>query len=763
MRMCNLRRLKNLIQSTGRMAAIPAVCAIMTSLAWGGPAFVEPDEAARDNGSVKISSGWTTRYTPRTSTGDQEYDAKNCNMTPPNYHARPDIYYQNDYSSSGMGYGVDGGDTGAEEWLEFTTSADTRSVSALFLNHTDGQIVDVLIDGTKVRSIDTFATGGKPSYSARGVIGQILEEVIATDLSPEPHTIRLVNTGKVSNTGAYEGRMDRGMGRQVILDCFRTGTFEFGTIEGVVTDSAGKPIPHMRMTVGTEIGPIVEGGKTIIYTNGDGKYRLSGLTRGQAYSLASDDRRANFAETVTVPSANGGLLVKNFAVTNVVNITRPRMMAPAIVARGAQMQIEVDAPASATSWSAKVMNDDIAVELPIVSSTYTTKGILNGASDGWVITTRIPDAGITMEGKGAPCELLYDLELTSSIGSRIEEHSVSVIEDYNKSFYFAQITDAHITGGTVNLQKNLKALAILSPRFIAMTGDLVNLNGQPQLYNEFLEIVKSEAAVPAIATNGNHDVNLTSVPYRHLNWNNLFAQSQFAFSMGPVYVMTHSLDSPAAEWSAPEWNRAYSDPNHKAFLLFQHTINKFEPFVPPAGKPATIAMGGHNHNDTCKMMNGTPVVTTRASTAGNLARIVRLNMSESGDWSLKSFAYPNKTVTEGAAADEYPSFPLYEAATGQPTVSRTYGKANDGKASENSVTFTNKSLEAFETCRARFHMAKGAYQIKSGNGRIIDSYKAKDGTTIVLAEIPVPAKGSATLAIHPKNQTQASRAWVAQD
>jgi len=724
------------------------------------PVLVEPDEAAKNNSGVQISAGWTTRYTPRPPSGSNDYTEADCNVAAPAFQARPNLYNGNDFTTSGFGYGADGGDQGASEYLEFTTAANVQSVSAFFLNYRDGQIADIYVDGSKVRSVNTFSTGGTPSGATEGVCGQLMEEVLTTGLSAGAHTIRIVNTGTVNGPIAYSGRTDRGLGRQVILDCFRTGDFDFGTVEGVVRDRAGNPIPMLRMLIDTSIGPILSNGKTVFYSNGDGKFRISGLARGSQYTIAADDRRANFSETVAIPTDNDGVLVKNFTAAGNIDILRPRVGLPAIVERGGTFTLEVDADAASTNWTAKLKHPDITVDLPIVSAAYTTKGIYNKTRDGWVITCSIPGSGITLENTGAPCEL-FDLELACNTGTRLEPHAVSVIEDAATSFYTAQFTDVHVAGGAANLQKGLAVLDIIAPRFIAVTGDTVQLPGQPQVFEEFHRIMRSEAKAPSVITTGNHDVTTNYDAFQQNTWDNLFAQSEFSFRSGPVYVMVHNVTTLTSKWADAEWSSAYANPNDKVRIVLEHTPNSFQQFVPPAGKPATILLAGHNHADTANLINGTIAVTTKATIGSRLCRIARFDCNDSGQWSLRGFAYPNRTFVPGAGENTYPSFPLYISDTSNvANVTRTFSSPNNGTATSNQATIQNNSLEPLEYCRARFVMAPGEYRVAGGFGRIIDSYNSLNGTTIVQAEIPVAAQSSATLTIGKKVLNTAVKRWT---
>lgn len=739
------------------------------------PVLVDADEAARDGKAVAFSPGWTSRYTKRQleekkkvalngltgaekqaakddKRAQQEYSETNCVVAVPSFQARPNLYFENDFTTSGMGYGADGGDEGAGEFIEFTTTDGIRSVSALFLNHMDGQVAELYVDGEKVRDINTFSTGGAPSGATRGVCGQMVEEVLATGLSSGPHKIRIVNTGRVEGPAAeYKGRTDRAVGRQIIVDCFRTGDFNFGTIEGVITDENDQPLPQVRLLLDSYVGPIVENGKTVIFTNGDGEYRISGLERGKSYTLSSDDRRVTFSESLAVPEDNDGVLLTNIDTSNSVNVMRPRMGIPAIVERGDTFTIEADGPETASDWTVTISNEDISVDLQVVSAKYGPDSIYNNTRKGWVITAQIPDSGITRENSGAPCEI-YDIRVGCSTGQRTEPRAVSVIEDYDKSFYIAQLTDTHIAAGTANLTKSLQILDILGPRFVAITGDLVQLPGQPQLFDVFQDLVREHGNVPTVITTGNHDVTIKYDEFQLTLWDTLFAQREFSFRMGPVYVMVHNVTSPTKDWALGEWDRAYANADDKVRMILQHSARAFDGFIPPADKPATIALGGHNHKDTCNVLQGTTVVTTRATTGSGSSRIVRFD-NEGGQWKLRSFAYPNKSLTEGAAEEEYPSFVLFKGGEkggddiGEEMVTRNYSAANDGTATTNSATIVNKSEEPLEYCRARFEMAKGAYKIGSGNGRIVNSYDTQRGSTVVLAEMPVDAASTATMEI----------------
>ncbi|HWH71606.1 MAG TPA: metallophosphoesterase, partial [Candidatus Sulfotelmatobacter sp.] len=443
--------------------------------------------------------------------------------------------------------------SGTNASFDYTVPAGNRSVSAMFLFHNQGQTAEVYLDGAKRATVDTFA---RSSVAQRmgGVVGQIREVLLAADLDPATtHTLRIVNTATSSSDSHYKPR-ELNQGPQLAVDALRLGDFEFGTVSGVVTDDSGRPLGDLRMTLSSPIGPLKdEAGRSVLHTDGFGRYSFSGLTRGSNYTLAIKEQVADYSLTFTIP-VQGGSLVQDITVP-CLHLSRPRLAVPAFALRGGTFEIEVDAKDSVSQWSARLRNAYKSVNLAVNSAAYGRTNLLDHSKPGWRLQVSVPS--------DTPLEL-WDLEVACSQGVRREPRCVKVMDSFERSFYVAQITDVHCYGdrnakNDRRLSDMLSTLDMIGARLIAITGDLCHFKGVRQAWGGFNQtLAVSCSDTPTCVLPGNHDtleqdsdrgVSGVDVEYNHNLYERLIGPPRYDFHMGNVYVLADDIFSGEPDWA----------------------------------------------------------------------------------------------------------------------------------------------------------------------------------------------------------------------
>jgi hypothetical protein len=695
------------------------------------PILLEIDEptTAASPGQIFLSSGWTTKNTNYTgSRGGQEVNADyNGSM-----FKRLRTAHMDDYATSGEGYGVPGAGTNMFLTLTLPATNTFTSASVFFLMHRQGQIADIFVDDVLVKTFDTFANSGRPYGS---IAAQIQEVVISSTLAPGTHVIKIVNTGRISHSNRNESTVD-GRGVQVALDCFRLGDFAFGTVRGTITDRFNQPVGHAKLSINSTVGPLLDptGTQTLFYTDGHGRYSLSGLQRGSSYTLQVLDRAFTTSQTITIPTTGDGTLIQDFSGGKNININRPRIGIPAFVNKGSTFQIEADASDTATGWIAKLKNSYKTINLPIISSTYGATQIWNGTRPGWLITVSVPaSAGHD----------LWNLELQATIGgsasTRTEANAVSVAESFDKSYYIGHLTDSHIKAQRemTRLVNCYSAMSVIGPQAIAMSGDLIDIHSHAQAYDAYYEMGKN-CEVPLLWGPGNHDI-LGSDTFGQELWNRLLAQRQFAANMGPSFVLSHDNTMGTNTFCNAAWNQSFASSTDKVRMVMQHIRGSGsgdQSFEPRSPKAPHFYFFGHWHVNSASLLNTVPYIISQDTSSSYpvYGKIARFNRDGSGNWSLGTYGYPGTTSSAG--------IPL---STGDSAinVTRSFAGINNGSLSSNTVTIVNKTRERFEHGRARFVMEKGHYVVSSGNGQIIDQYDSDDAMkTIVQVKVDVAASAT---------------------
>lgn len=701
--------------SRAGLASVALIFAVFVVPSFAAMTIIESDNTSL---VTKVEPAGT-KWTDKTNEGGYQYPMSFVKD-------KPSMASGGSALTSGYGF-LYGPGTGAE--LTYTFSGQ-NSVSVGFLVHAQGQIAQIYVDNVLKATVDTESPS---SIDYGGVAGVMREVCAATGLSSGSHTLRIRNTGTYSyspstawdsNTTMYGGR-----GTQLVVDFIRTGDYAFATIQGTITDGSGSPIKNARLTLNTGIGPFIDGtGKTVNYTDGDGYYNITGLLAG-TYTLTA--KRGNLLDyTSAVTLAAGTTTVRNISFTSTVNITRPRLMAPTVVARGGTLVAEVSAPSNTTGWAMSLANQYKTIPLS-VSTSYGATKIWNATKPGWQLTATIP--------AGTPQEL-WNLVVTNSGGTGTEYKSVKVVDTFDKSFYLVHMTDTHCDTRFVSNPDNdakfatmLEEVDIINPTFIALGGDFCQSPGITQAYDErMVPMFLNNGNVPCFISRGNHESPVSqSQAFNDWFWQTMVGQLTYDVKMGPIRLFCHDVMIASSKtWLQSAFAASQADSSDKVRILEEHTTSGFSGTWAPSSQPyPTVLLYGHGHVDAYSTSAGYPQIET-ATSQNYRMRLVRFNRSGSGAWTLGTVGYNggNGSMTTASSPTN-------------PYIKRTFQGANDGTLYSNTATIKNDLAETFENARARFIMRKGSVSVTGGT--LVDSYDSDDSSkTIVLVQVSATANQS---------------------
>jgi 3',5'-cyclic AMP phosphodiesterase CpdA len=122
----------------------------------------------------------------------------------------------------------------------------------------------------------------------------------------------------------------------------------------------------------------------------------------------------------------------------------------------------------------------------------------------------------------------------------------------NKNFYFIQMSDPQFGMFTANksfeqetrnFEKAIAEANRLKPRFVIVTGDLVNLEGDAAQIAEYKRIAAQlHPSITLYNVPGNHDVGNTPTPADIATYRSLFGKDYYSFVQGSVYgIVLNSL------------------------------------------------------------------------------------------------------------------------------------------------------------------------------------------------------------------------------
>ncbi|OIO03648.1 hypothetical protein AUJ67_00605 [Candidatus Desantisbacteria bacterium CG1_02_49_89] len=414
-----------------------------------------------------------------------------------------------------------------------------------------------------------------------------------------------------------------------------------------------------------------------------------------------------------------------------IEIWAPRQANPAFAEPGKDIIAEIrgDAGLSASLWSASLEND---LRTWNCSVTYVAYGIINrGTENGWNLTVRVP--------ADAPPEL-FKLNISHTAGGSASWiNSVSVVRDFETSFYIIQLTDeqidkdaaveanGHRSAGLIGWAAPV--VNLINPRLVLNTGDEVD-DAWTNTDNKFTwyTTAKTVYRVPCVTVKGNNDDGVNA------KWESCFGQRSFSFIMGSFYVLAHDFtDGTLKTWAASDYNTNWNDPSIKYRLIAQHAWTDANPsaFIPDTDKPCDLMLMGHTHANGIKQSN--PYYAVYTQSAENYANGGFFEFVKSGSgWSCSS-----PLSGHAGGSDNIQLVGDWGAAR----VSAAHALPDDGTQTANTITVLNKIQRNFYDGRVRFLLASGRYAVNGGEK--IAEYGYAGGTkTAVLARVNIPQAGA---------------------
>ncbi len=441
-------------------------------------------------------------------------------------------------------------------------------------------------------------------------------------------------------------------------------------------------------------------------------------------------------------------------------IQRPLMGIPSIVKPGQQLEIQCLAPAGTTSWDAKLMFQDIFIDLNIINPQY------NARLQKWTMQATIPETN---------CTELYDLIVTAS-GGIVDTvaNSVKIIDEYKNQYYFIHITDTHLPGHTfwgdpgyenddtemANLREVIKDINLLNPEFVLFTGDVLN-EGEMEDFEclrHHTKVIKllETFDVPVYIVPGNHDLGgWESTPPEQgtsrREWWRFFGQRQP--QIPPVqeeyYVNDYSFDYGNVHFTGMEASDNYDGylyeiygekgfipqqmewlendlaaAGNKTKVLFYHYDFKNQIDLNALGIDMTL--WGHTHSDTDDFTHPYNIGTNNICDDEEAYRIIRVNNSE---------LRPENTV--------------YTRGFGQ-NLSISFSVENNGSHDSISATIINKHNQEFNHALVKFLMPAGddAYNVRGGK---LQQIVKTEGKNICYVSLNLKAQSEQTTSINIAN------------
>lgn len=468
-------------------------------------------------------------------------------------------------------------------------------------------------------------------------------------------------------------------------------------------------------------------------------------------------------------SVSADVSPKSFTDTTV--IWYPRAASTAFTEPGGSVTVEVQSSEAldlnADNWSAALKNDQRSWDC-IVESVIKDR-VHNMSRSGYIFKIKVPD--------DIPPEL-FTLVLSHEKGTLESIRAISVVPDFDTSFYIMQVTDEHVDirigpileDGTTsgNRQKGTigveakhwvrDSFNVINPRFILYTGDnmqvypvskdtFIGMEDAEELLTAYLDAINTYT-VPTLVLLGNHDIGYWDyqmfAQYKAL-YEKIFGPRVFSFKMGSFYTILYEYTvSDYWNWAVYDYENSFNDPDITYRLVSAHAYKAGWPDqdLPTEELPADLMLIGHLHNTTVLQTEPFPVLVT--STAQNYYHTGFFNFVKTGNtWTCPQ-------IQERVPNRDY--FPMFGGSYGsEKTVGITYNTDNDGTATSNSVVINNATNQNFYDGRVKFLMARGDYEVQGGT--ILAQYDYDTDKTAVLVKVDIAPSGETHVSISPKNYT----------
>ncbi len=341
---------------------------------------------------------------------------------------------------------------------------------------------------------------------------------------------------------------------------------------------------------------------------------------------------------------------------------------------------------------------------------------------------------------------LYDLTVTTSAGTAQSISSVKIVSEYKGKFTIAHLSDPHcgwswednIPVSAKYFQEALKAISIISPEFVAVSGDIVHENTadiatQWQWYYEgngdFWGIHDLNTITLSIPGNHDYSGNHGSAAEE---WNGFSGQRYFGFSYGDTRLLTLDPylgnfsglgDYPGTQVSYLNDYLTEKGPGDLRIISTHDYGNTDVGFID--ANQVQVGLHGHHHNNFDTDVGANTKSFTTGSTShmwdgvgiGNLGWIRVLTIEDGAVVKNDAFQFGN---TWNLTQD----------------LQLHFEQLNDGSQSENRAVFTNNTSVEFFGAQARFVMAPGSYVPSAGE---IEQAFHMDDKSIYDIRVTLPA------------------------
>lgn len=448
-------------------------------------------------------------------------------------------------------------------------------------------------------------------------------------------------------------------------------------------------------------------------------------------------------------------------------IWAPRGTNPTFALPGDTIKVEVQSSAklSATGWTAKLHNNLREWNAQIES--VKAGKVRFGLEDGYIFSITIPQ-NISLE--------LFTLVLTDSKGNTVtSSRCVNVVKSFDNDFYILHITDEHVTTGRPTLEGGKSSsgtssiemkywvaptINLINPRFVQYSGDNIQqyYGGSGWAgYGMGVYTLKAyldslnEYTVPTLLVTGNHDIGYAgyenktpgheSEPNNNYPGNTQWRQKYdemvgrraFSIKMGSFYVLNYewTIDD-YFEWAKNDYLASFQDSTITYRLVASHSVGYDGPrnneVIVSQDKTCNLQIVGHGHTTTTLQTIPWPILETGSAQNGNTSGF--FNFVRNGN----SWSCPQTT----SRSNDTDYFKLFTSNDGSDQrVSVSFEKKNDGTATSNSATVTNKIKQRFYDGRVRFLMKRGVYSVNGGE--IVSQYDFGTDKTAVVVKVDIKA------------------------
>ncbi|ALO15004.1 flagellar basal body rod modification protein [Salinivirga cyanobacteriivorans] len=447
-------------------------------------------------------------------------------------------------------------------------------------------------------------------------------------------------------------------------------------------------------------------------------------------------------------------------------VQRPLLNIPTMAMPGETFEIECFAPQSTTGWSARLLLNNLEVDLEITSNTY------DATLDKWTLQTTVPAVEFFE---------LYDLEVSANdLVTDTAANAVRILDQYKTDYYFVHITDAHLPGHTfwgdpgyetddteiADMEAVIEDINLINPEFVLFTGDVLNEGEMEDFeclrhHTKVVELLQ-QFEVPVYVVPGNHDLGgWEATPpsqgtarrdwWRFFGWRQriippvqeAYYTHDYSFDYGNVHFTglesSDNYDGYMYEvygekgfipsqltWLSSDLAAA----GNKTKVLFYHY--DFNDDIDLTSLGADMALWGHTHSDTDDYTHPYNIGTDNICDETSAYRVIRVS-----DGTLT----PESTVYARDFGDNQ-------------SLEVTFSAENNGLYDSLGATITNNHNQNFTHAQLKFVMPEGNYTVTNGTLQQIIPFEGKNICYVEVAleansTVDVTVEKSGTNAIKP--------------